>query len=136
MGNIFNTSYAMADRFCVTFFFFFLFSALLFSFKIDSMHIAKRNIDHDVTNFYHPLHLPKDVTHLYIYLSYGPIILHRNCVAVPIYINYKSAANHRSITAFQVKMHLTSCDSGQCSNIACLCSAAMQRNCGVVWTDP
>ena len=44
------------------------------------------------------------------------------------YIDYTSAASHRSITTFQVKMHLKSCDMAQCSNTACVCSAATQRN--------
>ena len=32
-------------------------------------------------------------------------------------------------------MNLTSCETAQCSNITCVCSAAMLRNCGVVRTD-
>ena len=60
---------------------------------------------------------------------YTAIVLRRR------YIDYISVASHHSITAFQVKMNLTSCDTAQCSNIAIVCRAATQRNCGVVWTD-
>ena len=35
------------------------------------------------------------------------------------YIDYISTPSHRSITAFQVIMNVTSCDTAECSNIAC-----------------
>ena len=51
------------------------------------------------------------------------------------YLDYISATSHRSITAFQVKINLTSCDTAQYGNIAWVCSAATQGNCGEVWMD-
>ena len=61
----------------------------------------------------------------------GPFILHRNCVAVPIYINSLPQVT-AALLHFRFKwinLHATP----QSSNISWVCSAAMQRNYGVVW---
>ena len=65
-----------------------------------------------------------------------PLKVHSYYTAVMLrcrYIDYISATSHHSITAFQVKMNLTSWDTAECSYIMCVCSAATQHNCGVVW---
>ena len=73
-----------------------------------------------------------------LYCIKGPFILHSYCVVVPIYW-LLSAVSPSSFTAFHVKMNLTF--MRHCSAVTSQflfssgCSAATQRNCGVVWMD-